>query len=165
MENRGITVNKPTKGVEIVTDMEALQESINAANELNAARDTGKVDKTIQTKKTALKKLVAKVDESTIVMRLHGLNASAWNMIVIANQSVEGDRIVKDWPKMVADAIPQMLESAVWKTSGDAIEFADGDLARLLDSLTDVQTMDLIVAVQELNTPTSTVPKVVRDLI
>ena len=161
----GITVNKPTKGVEIVTDMEALQESINAANELNAARDAGKVDKTIQTKKTTIEKLVAKVDESTIVMRLHGLNASAWNMIVIANQSVEGDRIVKDWPKMVADAIPQMIESAVWKTSGDAIEFADGDLAELLDSLTDVQTMDLIVAVQELNTPTSTVPKAVRDLI
>jgi hypothetical protein len=161
----GITVNKPTKGVEIVTDMEALQESINAANELNAARDTGKVDKTIQTKKTTLKKLVAKVDESTIVMRLHGLNASAWNMIVIAHQSVEGDRIVKDWPRMVAEAIPQMLESAVWKTSGDAIEFADGDLAELLDSLTDVQTMDLIVAVQELNTPTATVPKAVRDLI
>ena len=161
----GITVNKPTKGVEIVTDMEALQESINAANELNAARDTGKVDKTIQPKKTALKKLVAKVDESTIRMRIHGLNASKWNMIVIANQSVEGDRIVKDWPKMVADAIPQMLESAVWKTSGDAIEFADGDLAELLDSLTDVQTMDLIVAVQELNTPTASVPKAVRDLI
>ena len=66
---------------------------------------------------------------------------------------------------MVADAIPQMLESAVWKTSGDAIEFADGDLAELLDSLTDVQTMDLIVAVQDLNTPTATVPKAVRDLI
>ena len=161
----GITVNKPGKTVEIVTDMEALQESINAANELNAARDAGKVDKTIQTKKTTLKKLVAKVDESTIRMRIHGLNASAWNMIVIANQSVKGDRIVKDWPKMVADAIPQMLESAVWKTSGDAIAFADGDLAELLDSLTDVQTMDLIVAVQELNTPTASVPKAVRDLI
>ena len=161
----GITVNKPGKTVEIVTDMEALQESINAANELNAARDAGKVDKTIQTKKTTLKKLVAKVDESTIRMRIHGLNASACNMIVIANQSVKGDRIVKDWPKMVADAIPQMLESAVWKTSGDAIAFADGDLAELLDSLTDVQTMDLIVAVQELNTPTASVPKAVRDLI
>ena len=73
----GITVNKPGKTVEIVTDMEALQESINAANELNAARDAGKVDKTIQTKKTTLKKLVAKVDESTIRMRIHGLTASS----------------------------------------------------------------------------------------
>lgn len=161
----GITVNKPRNTVEIVTDLLAMQASITAANELNTARDSGKSETNIQAKKRALKKAVDNVDKSTIVLHLHGLNASQWNMIVIANQSVEGDRIVKDWPKMVADAIPQMLESAVWKTSGDAIEFADGDLARLLDSLTDVQTMDLIVAVQELNTPTSTVPKVVRDLI
>lgn len=160
-----ITVNKPVNTVEIVTDMVALQSSVDAANDLNAAREAGKATTAIQAKKTALKKAIDNVDKSTLVLRLHGLNASQWNMIVIANQSVEGDRIVKDWPKMVADAIPQMLESAVWKTSGDAIEFADGDLAELLDSLTDVQTMDLIVAVQELNTPTSTVPKAVRDLI
>lgn len=161
----GITVKKPTRTFDIVTDMVALQSSVDAANDLNQARADNKSATAIQAKKAALRKLVAKVDESTIRMRIHGLNASKWNMIVIANQSVEGDSTVKDWPKMVADAIPQMLESAVWKTSGDVIEFADGDLAELLDSLTDVQTMDLIVAVQELNTPTASVPKAVRDLI
>lgn len=161
----GITVKKPTRTFDIVTDMVALQSSVDAANDLNQARADNKSATAIQAKKAALRKLVAKVDESTIRMRIHGLNASKWNMIVIQNSTVKGDSMVKDWPKMVADAIPQMLESAVWKTSGDAIEFADGDLAELLDSLTDVQTMDLIVAVQDLNTPAATVPKAVRDLI
>lgn len=155
----GITVKKPTRTFDIVTDLQLLRESLEKTQQY--------ADKTKHTvtEKEDLKNLLHKVDESTITLTLHGLNSSKWNMIVIQNSTVKGDSMVKDWPKMVADAIPQMLESAVWKTSGDAIEFADGDLAELLDSLTDVQTMDLIVAVQELNTPTATVPKAVRDLI
>ncbi|ROT86937.1 hypothetical protein [Bifidobacterium mongoliense] len=155
----GITVKKPTRTFDIVTDLQLLRESLEKTQKY--------ADKTKHTvtEKADLKNLLHKVDESTITLTLHGLNSSKWNMIVIQNSTVKGDSMVKDWPKMVADAIPQMLESAVWKTSGDAIEFADGDLAELLDSLTDVQTMDLIVAVQDLNTPTATVPKAVRDLI
>lgn len=155
----GITVKKPTRTFDIVTDLQLLREALEKTQKY-ADREKHSV-----AEKADLKNLLHRVDESTITLTLHGLNSSRWNMIVIQNSSVKGDAMVKDWPKMVADAIPQMLESAVWKTSGDAIEFADGDLAELLDSLTDVQTMDLVVAVQELNTPTVTVPKAVRDLI
>jgi hypothetical protein len=155
----GITVKKPTRTFDIVTDLQLLRESLEKTQKY-ADKKQHKV-----TEKADLKNLLHRVDESTITLTLHGLNSSRWNMIVIQNSTVKGDSMVKDWPKMVADAIPQMLESAVWKTSGDAIEFADGDLAELLDSLTDVQTMDLIVEVQELNTPAATVPKAVRDLI
>jgi hypothetical protein len=153
----GITITKPSKSVEVVTDYAALQQSIGIANSLG--------DNPSKTSKTALAKAVAAVDDSTLVLALHGLNSSQWNAIVVENTNVVKERVVKDWPQMIKDAIPAMLDKAAWKTKPTPVELASDDLDALLDSLTDSQTQELMVAVQELNTPVTAVPKGVRDLL
>jgi hypothetical protein len=153
----GITITKPTRTVEIITDYAALQESISIANSLGETPS--------KPSKTALAKAVASVDDSTLVLSLHGLNSSQWNAIVVENTHIVKERVVKDWPQMVKDAVPAMLDKAKWKTKPAPVELDAAELDTLLDSLTDSQTQELIVAAQELNTPVTAVPKGVRDLL
>ena len=152
-----ITITKPTRTVEIITDYEALQESIRIANSIGETPS--------KPSRTSLAKAVAAVDDSTLTLALHGLNSSQWNAIVVENTNVVKERVVKDWPQMVKDAIPAMLDKAAWKTKPAPVELSSDDLDSLLDSLTDSQTQELMVAVQELNTPVTAVPKGVRDLL
>lgn len=154
-----ITVTRPTKQFEIVTDLQAVRDSLKAAQEMKAQKRVSTA------KKDELKRLLQQVDESTLVLNLQGLNSSKWNMLVIKNTEVVKDRMVKDVQKLVLDSVPDMLQSAQWKTTGAAVEFEDGELAELIESMSDSQTGELMVAVQELNSPNASVPKAVADLI
>jgi hypothetical protein len=169
-----ITITKPTKTVEIVTDLAALRESIIAAQELeDANKDQQPRNKTaaakhrssIQAKKVQLKELVAKVDSSTLNLTLTGLISSKWNMIAVKNSHVDDDRVIKDWPAMVAEALPDMLESAQWKISGEQVELNDSDLKEFIESLSDTQVQDLMINIQELNSPIVAVPKDLKAMI
>lgn len=170
-----ITVVRPTNSVEIITDLVALQASLNEANALQEFESNlpqthdsevkAKQNRSLQAKKTKLKKIVEKVNESTIVLNLRGLNSSRWNMIALEHSQASGERVIRDWPKMIAEALPEMLEKATWKTKDETISFTQEELSELLESLSDTQTMDIITVIQELNTPVATVPKGILDLI
>ncbi|GAA6124171.1 hypothetical protein BPY_22790 [Bifidobacterium psychraerophilum] len=169
-----ISITKPTKTVEIVTDLAALRESLLTAQALDAAnKDQQPRNKTaaekhrrsIQAQKGKLKELVSKVDASTLNLTLRGLISSKWNMITVKNSHVDGERIIKDWPVMIAEALPDMLESAQWKTSGEQVDFNDADLKEFIESLSDTQVQDLMVNIQELNSPVVTVPKDLKALL
>ena len=152
----GITITRPSTTVDVITDLQALREALEAAQDIQQGGATPK---------TRLKALKRRVDESTLVLHLHGLTSSRWNMIVVKRTRTDGDRIVKDWPGMIADALPDMLDKAEWKTSKDPVDLSGDALSALLDSMSDTQTRDVMVTVQELNTPVTTVPKALADLL
>lgn len=170
-----ISITKPTKTVEIVTDLAALQDSISAARELHEYQENlkepkdsevgAKQQRSIQSKKTAVKKLVKRVDDSTLIFELCSLNASEWTRIMVEHTSSSSDRLVYDWPGIVAAATPKMLRTASWKTKGETVEFSDTELDDFMAALTDVQTADLIPVIRSLNETDSALPKEVRDLI
>jgi hypothetical protein len=161
----GIVVNKPRRTVDVVTDLDALRDCIVAANGINGD-DGQKQSKSVgEERRKRLSDLVDKVDASTLTLKMHGLNSSQWNMVVVRNTSSEAGSMVRDWPSMLGEAIPSMIESVVWKTSGDSVEMSADELRDFVSSLSDTQTMDIITVVQELNTPVSSVPKEARDLI
>ncbi|MEE8702056.1 hypothetical protein [Bifidobacterium crudilactis] len=155
----GIVVTRPTKQFEIVTDLQALHESLAAAREIEGKDNVSK------TERADLKRLLQKVDESTIVLTLRGLNSSEWNMIVIKNTEVVKDRLVKDVQQLVLESVPGMLESAEWKSTSEPIVFEGDEIASLIGSMSDSQTGELMVTVQELNSPNTSVPKDLADLI
>ena len=161
----GIVVNKPRRTVDVVTDLDALRECIVAANDINGDDGTKQSKRAGEERRKRLSSLVSKVDASTLTLRLHGLNSSQWNMVVVRNTSSEAGSMVRDWPTMLGEAVPSMIESVAWKASGETVEMSSDELRDLVSSLSDTQTMDLITVVQELNTPVSLVPKEARDLI
>jgi hypothetical protein len=170
-----ISITKPTKTVEIVTDLAALQDSIKAARELHDYRDSikeskdseasAKQQRSVQSKKAALQKLVKQVDDSTLIFELCSLNASEWTRIMVEHTTSSSDRLVYDWPGIVTAATPKMLGTASWKTKAEAVEFSETELEEFIADLTDVQAADLIPVIRSLNETDSALPKDVRDLI
>jgi hypothetical protein len=173
----GIIVTRPTKNVGIITDMTLLQKLIAIANELNdlttesiegltemEASTRNKQVKELHEKLTELK---LRTDESTLMLTLHGLNASKWNLAVIKHTSTVEGKVVKDFLGMVKDTVPEMLDAVAWKKDSAAPvpDLKGKDLTDFLDSLTDTQAMDLVEAAQEINSPVTSVPKAVMDLI
>lgn len=161
-----ITITRPTARVEVITDVNALRELIEEFNVLNELQETNKTAKTLQAQKTKTKKLMGRVDESTLIFSLHGLNSSAWNMLVVKHSSAKGNVVVKDWPALIMDAIPGMVDGVRWKLPHDGVQDVDltnDEMHDLLESLTDSQTQELMVQVQTLNTPVTSVPKELRD--
>lgn len=155
----GIVVTRPTKQFEIVTDLQALHESLAAAREIEGKNNVSKAER------ADLKRVLQKVNESTIVLTLRGLNSSEWNMIVIKNTEVVKDRLVKDVQQLVLESVPGMLESAEWKSTSEPIAFDGDEIQALIESMSDSQTGELMVTVQELNSPNTSVPKDLADLI
>jgi hypothetical protein len=155
------TIKRPTRSVEIVTDLQALQDSIVAASDAQEAK--GKTG--VQALRQRAAELTQQVDESTLVLTLRGLNASQWNQIVIKRTDSKGNRLVKDWPGMISDALPVMLSTAHVKTDPDTtVELTASDLSELLSGLADSQVAELMQTVQVLNTPATSVPKALREL-
>ncbi|MDY4677587.1 MAG: hypothetical protein SO360_01805 [Bifidobacterium tsurumiense] len=167
-----LNIKRPSRTVEIVTDLEALAESVNLANQINQLADSNGNDATEAEQAAArrerkdlqkqLQELVATVDESIVLVELKGLPSSKWNLIVINNTTVSKGATVKDYPGMLKDALPQMLVSARMKAD-DETSVSTRDITGLVDQLTDPQTMELMIAVQELNTPLSALPKAARE--
>lgn len=160
-----ITIIKPTTTVELVTDLQALRESVLASNDLQTP-SAAKAEGQTQTKAlAALHALVDRVEDSTLILTLRGLTSSQWNMITVKHSHVENDRIVKDWPAMVEESLPLMLASVKWKTKDAPIDLEPGELHDLIEAMSDTQVQDLMVNIQELNSPVVEVPKAVLALI
>ncbi|MBW3088830.1 hypothetical protein KIH77_08860 [Bifidobacterium sp. 82T24] len=164
-----ITISRPTADVDVCTDLDALRQAILTADEINnlppAANGMTEAEAAQTVRKrdeltARLNELGAKVRESSLTLTLRGLNSSQWNQIVAAStKSVDG-KIVKDFQQLLTLALPRMLDHATWRG-----ETTDIDAERLADELSDSQTMQLLETIQQLNTPATSLPKAVSELL
>ncbi|WP_152659285.1 hypothetical protein [Bifidobacterium adolescentis] len=161
-----ITVTRPTGQHRIITDMQALAESVRLGNrilELDAAADATEAEASERRKeqdavRKQLDSLLKSVEHRTLVVTLRGLNSSQWSQITLKNSRTVQGRVIKDLPAIAKEAAPLMLESAEW-ANGDDMEFTGTEFAKLIDSMTDSQVNALMQTVQELNTPVVEIPK------
>lgn len=167
-----ITVTRPTAEHRIVTDMDALAESVRLSNRIveigqgepateSEASDLRTERETIRGK---LSDILDEIDRTTIVVTLRGLSSSQWAQITIKHTKAVGDRVVRDLPAIAAEAAPLMLEHAAW-ADGRAADITPGEFAGLIETMTDSQVNDLMRQVQDLNTPVTEVPKEVTRLL
>lgn len=171
-----ITITRPTKNVDIITDMTLMSQIVDAANSLHDLQQEATTGLTetelsarnaeIQEAQENLKKFIAQQDEKTITLALRALNASHWIMVVTKNTHTVEGKIVKDFPAMIAQALPLMLETATWKATGETEDMGGPEeIKQFVDSLLDTQIMDLAETLQELNSPVTTLPKEILNLI
>jgi hypothetical protein len=167
-----ITVTRPTAEIRIITDMQALAESIRLGNRIleldqaNAGTESEASEIRAERERTAgeLKALMERIEGKTLVVTLRGLNASRWAQITLKHSKTVQNRIVKDLPAIASEAAPLMLEAARW-ANGERAEMTPDELTALIESMTDSQIGDLMRAVQELNTPVTEIPKELTRLI
>lgn len=168
-----LTVTTPTASARIVTDLQALRESIEIANRINALATGGAnlteaeaADRVRQRSQLfeALRHSVERADASTVTLDLHGLNASQWNEIVIRCTSVKDGRETKDLAKLATLSVPRMLIAAT-DSNGKHLPADQTSVENLIRSMTDTQTVELLQTVQELNTPVTALPKETRTLL
>ena len=157
-----ITITRPTAQHRIITDMQALAESVRLGNrilELDATTDSTEAEASERRKeqdavRERLDSLLKSIEHRTLVVTLRGLNSSQWAQITLKNSRTVHGRVVSDLPAIAKEAAPLMLESAGWADGSDVEEFS-----RLIDSMTDSQVNALMQTVQELNTPVVEIPK------
>lgn len=167
-----ITVTRPTAECRIITDMQALAESIRLGNRIleldrtDAGTESEASELRAERERNGkeLKALMEKTEDRTLVVTLRGLNASHWAQITVKHSKTVHDRLVKDLPAIAAEAAPLMLESARW-ADGRQAEMSQPEFAALIESMTDSQIGDLMRTVQELNTPVTEIPKELTRLI
>lgn len=161
-----ITITRPTAQHRIITDMQALAESVRLGNriiELDATADSTEAEASERRKeqdaiRKQLDSLLKSVEHRTLVVTLRGLNSSQWAQITLKNSKTVQGRVVKDLPAIAKEAAPLMMESAEW-ADGDDVEFTGEEFSNLIDSMTDSQVNALMQTVQELNTPVVEIPK------
>lgn len=161
-----ITITRPTGQHRIITDMQALAESVRLGNriiELDATADSTEAEASERRKeqdaiRKQLDSLLKSVEHRTLVVTLRGLNSSQWAQITLKNSRTVQGRVVKDLPAIAKEAAPLMMESAAW-ADGDDVEFTGEEFSNLIDSMTDSQVNALMQTVQELNTPVVEIPK------
>lgn len=161
-----ITITRPTGQHRIITDMQALAESVRLGNriiELDATADSTEAEASERRKeqdaiRKQLDSLLKSVEHRTLVVTLRGLNSSQWAQITLKNSRTVQGRVVKDLPAIAKEAAPLMMESAEW-ADGDDVEFTGEEFSNLIDSMTDSQVNALMQTVQELNTPVVEIPK------
>lgn len=165
-------VKRPTKQVEIVTDLDTLTQAMELKKQIDestpkpgtmtdaeicaAKRTTDKLRKDLKAK-------LKVIDESTVTITLRGLNSSRWNQIIteITTTDVKTGRQERDFNRLLQKALPEMIVSVTQQ--GEPIEWnSDSDVPALLDIIVDTQTAELLDAVQKLNTPQVQVPKAMR---
>lgn len=167
-----ITVKRPLKTVDIITDMESMSQILQVANDLQTLKDepTGgltegemsqrrKQGKNLQEE---LKKLIDAQEASTLVLTLRAVNASQWTQIVVKNTKNEKGMTTKDFPGMVKTALSLMLEKTAWKNGEDVTL---DDIPGFVDSLLDTQIMDIMGVIQTLNSPEIALPKAILNLL
>lgn len=163
-----ITITRPQQTIEIVTDLVALQDSVLAANEYINAKDNPGMTEAEASELDALyqrmQKSKQKADESTITLELKGLNASKWRLLTLQFTSTNEDgQVTRDLVEQIAAAIPEMYVSAAYKQTGAKI--SKNDITKLIPELTDSQLNDLLVLVQNLNDPVTSLPKEIYQLL
>lgn len=165
-------IKRPTKTVDIVTDLDALAQAVDLKQQIDDATPdpAGMTDAEICAAKKATDKLrrelktkLKTIDESTVTLTLRGLGSSQWNQIVTVSMTVNAvtGKQERDISNLLLLALPAMIVSV--EQQGKPVEFdSETDVPALLDAIVDTQTVELLVAVQQLNTPQAEVPKDLR---
>lgn len=165
-------IKRPTKTVDIVTDLDALAQAVDLKQQIDDATPdpAGMTDAEICAAKKATDKLrrelktkLKAVDESTVTLTLRGLSSSQWNQIVTVSMTVNAvtGKQERDISNLLLLALPAMIVSV--EQQGKPVEFdSETDVPALLEAIVDTQTVELLVAVQQLNTPQVEVPKALR---
>lgn len=165
-------IKRPTKTVDIVTDLETLAQAVDLKQQIDDATPdpAGMTDAEICAAKKATDKLrrelktkLKAVDESTVTLTLRGLSSSQWNQIVTVSMTVNAvtGKQERDISNLLLLALPAMIVSV--EQQGKPVEFdSETDVPALLEAIVDTQTVELLVAVQQLNTPQAEVPKALR---
>ena len=166
-------IKRPTKTGDIVTDLDALAQAVDLKQQIDdaAPNTAGMTDAEICAAKKAADKLrrelktkLKTIDESTVTLTLRGLGSSQWNQIVLATTTVDQKtgKQERDINRLLTEALPEMIISV--EQQGEPVEFApQTDVPALLEAIVDTQTVELLVAVQQLNTPQVEVPKALRE--
>ena len=166
-------IKRPTKTVDIVTDLDALAQAVDLKQQIDDAtpNPAGMTDAEICAAKKAtdkrrreLKTKLKTIDESTVTLTLRGLGSSQWNQIVLATTTVDQKtgKQERDINRLLTEALPEMIISV--ERQGEPVEFDPAaDVSALLEAIVDTQTVELLVAVQQLNTPQVEVPKALRE--
>ena len=166
-------IKRPTKTVDIVTDLETLAQAVDLKQQIDDAtpNPAGMTDAEICAAKKATDKLrrelktkLKTIDESTVTLMLRGLGSSQWNQIVLATTTVDQKtgKQERDINRLLTEALPEMIISV--EQHGEPVEFDPAaDVPALLEAIVDTQTVELLVAVQQLNTPQVEVPKALRE--
>lgn len=165
-------IKRPTKTVDIVTDLETLAQAVDLKQQIDDATPdpAGMTDAEICAAKKATDKLrrelktkLKAVDESTVTLTLRGLSSSQWNQIVTVSMTVNAvtGKQERDISNLLLLALPAMIVSV--EQQGKPVEFdSETDVPALLEAIVDTQAVELLVAVQQLNTPQAEVPKALR---
>ena len=166
-------IKRPTKTVDIVTALETLAQAVDLKQQIDDAtpNTAGMTDAEICAAKKATDKLrrelktkLKTIDESTVTLTLRGLGSSQWNQIVLATTTVDQKtgKQERDINRLLTEALPEMIISV--EQQGEPVEFAPAAaVPALLEAIVDTQTVELLVAVQQLNTPQVEVPKALRE--
>lgn len=166
-------IKRPTKTVDIVTDLDTLAQAVDLKQQIDDAtpNTAGMTDAEICAAKKATDKLrrelktkLKTIDESTVTFTLRGLGSSQWNQIVLATTTVDQKtgKQERDINGLLMEALPAMIVNT--EQHGEPVEFDPAvDVPALLDAIVDTQTVELLVAVQQLNTPQVEVPKALRE--
>ncbi|RGW07031.1 hypothetical protein [Bifidobacterium pseudolongum] len=166
-------IKRPTKTVDIVTDLDALNQAVELKQQIDDATpntsvmteaEIGAAVKTQNTLRRELKAKLKTIDESTVTFTLRGLGSSQWNQIVLATTTVDQKtgKQERDINGLLMEALPAMIVNT--EQHGEPVEFDPAaDVPALLDAIVDTQTVELLVAVQQLNTPQVEVPKALRE--
>ena len=166
-------IKRPTKTVDIVTDLDTLAQAVDLKQRIDdaAPNTAGMTDAEICAAKKAADKLrrelktkLKTIDESTVTLTLRGLGSSQWNQIVLATTTVDQKtgKQERDINRLLTETLPEMIINA--EQHGEPVEFdPQTDVPALLEAIVDTQTVELLVAVQQLNTPQVEVPKALRE--
>lgn len=166
-------IKRPTKTVDIVTDLDTLAQAVDLKQQIDDATPNpgGMTDAEICAAKKATDKLrrelktkLKTIDESTVTLTLRGLGSSRWNQIVLATTTVDQKtgKQERDINRLLTEALPEMIISV--EQHSKPVEFDPAaDVPALLEAIVDTQTVELLVAVQQLNTPQVEVPKALRE--
>lgn len=166
-------IKRPTKTVDIVTDLDTLAQAVDLKQRIDDAtpNTAGMTDAEICAAKKATDKLrrelktkLKTIDESTVTLTLRGLGSSQWNQIVLATTTVDQKtgKQERDINGLLMEALPAMIVNT--EQHGEPVEFDPvADVPALLEAIVDTQTVELLVAVQQLNTPQVEVPKSLRE--
>ncbi|BAQ32090.1 hypothetical protein [Bifidobacterium scardovii] len=167
-----ITITTPTARQEIVTDLDALRQCIDAANRLNDLKDeSGRTEAEAAASRrqrdaltVRLRELADRVRESTITLTLHGLKSNEWNQIVLQCTTTEHGQTTKDLPLLLSLSLPAMVDGLT-DAHGKPLDMDRDEIQRLAKSLTDTQSLELLQTIQTLNTPASALPKEILTML
>ena len=166
-------IKRPTKTVDIVTDLETLAQAVDLKQQIDDAApntsvmteaEIGAAVKAQNELRRKLKTKLKAIDQSTVTFTLRGLGSSQWNQIVLATTTVDQKtgKQERDINGLLTAALPEMIINV--EQHGEPVEFdPQTDVPALLEAIVDTQTVELLVAVQQLNTPQVAVPKALRE--